>query len=74
METVFEIAKKDKRNYITPEDVAASRASGCHDEALCRHVLMAISGSFGWGVEDIRLTAFVAVEEAQRLRDVGGAW
>lgn len=60
--TVFEIATKSGRRYITPEDVTASLESGCPVDLVRIDVLYAIGGTRGFGVEDARLTAFVAAE------------
>jgi hypothetical protein len=52
-------AKKNDRNYITPEDVTASIRAGASEVYLLRSVLAAIELGT---VEDVSCTAFVALK------------
>lgn len=61
-DTPIEIARKDGRDYITPEDVQASINSGCNRDVLWREVLRVIGKQEGMGCEDVGLTAFVATK------------
>ena len=54
-----EIARKDGRDYITPEDVGEAMES--HPAASVQwHLLAAFGGRHDVGVEDARLCAFIA--------------
>ena len=59
MNLLKEIARKDGRVYITPEDVGEAMKS--HPAASVQsHLLAALSGRHGVGVEDPCLCAFIA--------------
>jgi hypothetical protein len=59
MNLLKEIARKDGRVYITPEDVGEAMES--HPAASVQsHLLAALSGRHGVGVEDPCLCAFIA--------------
>ena len=74
MRDVFELAAAAGRNYITPEDVTASRESGCPGDQLRTHVMQAMAGvpltgkirDGYWGIEDKNLTCRLALEESDQ--------
>lgn len=60
MNTVIEIAKKHRRNYITPEDVTEALESDVSDSKIQRDVLEVLGNTAGFGAEDSSLCAFIA--------------
>jgi len=60
MKTIFDIAKAEGRDYVTPEDISDSIKSGCPKETLQSDVLKLLGRQAGFGAEDSSLCAFIA--------------
>lgn len=53
------LAVKEKRDYITPEDIEEAIKNGADKTSLYKEVLLAISAK---ACEDVSLCAFIAVK------------
>lgn len=63
---VAQLAKAEDRDYITPEDVHAAFEAGHPEDKVRLDVLEVLANTSGFGVEDYKLTAWVAFEGKEK--------